>query len=101
MAGAEGRGDVEPLLVSDAERNTAVERLNGAFADGRLTHDEYTDRLDQIYQARTDVELAACFRGLPRVLTRPPKPKLTWRRRTEHVVEASSPALICTAIWVM
>jgi class 3 adenylate cyclase len=101
MAGADGSGDVEPLLISDAERNAAVERLNGAFADGRLTHEEYTDRLDQIYQARTDVELAACFRGLPGVLTRPPKAKLTLRRRSEHLVEASSPALICTAIWAM
>jgi hypothetical protein len=55
----------EPLLASDAERDHAVERLRTAVGEGRLTLEEFTERVEQAQSARTDIELAALSRDLP------------------------------------
>ena len=53
------------MLASDAERESTVERLRVAVADGRLTMDELSDRSEIAYRARTGAELAALTRDLP------------------------------------
>jgi class 3 adenylate cyclase len=92
----------DPLFVSDVERNEAIERLNGFYAEGRLTYDELSSRLDRAYAVRTDVELDALFEGLPK----PPPPAQrvglsNLRRQANRVVSTVTPALICTGIWAM
>jgi hypothetical protein len=47
------------LRASDFERDRVVALLGEAAADGRLTPDEHTDRVERAYKARTLGELAA------------------------------------------
>jgi len=53
------------VLASDAERDQSVELLRSAVVDGRLTLEEFTERVDLAQAARTDLELAALARDLP------------------------------------
>ena len=59
--------DLGSLRIGDAERNATIEALKQHCADGRLTLDEYSDRLDEVYAARTQGDLAAALRELPRL----------------------------------
>jgi Domain of unknown function (DUF1707)/Cell wall-active antibiotics response 4TMS YvqF len=53
------------LRASDADRDTAASVINNAMAEGRLTPEEHSDRLDAIYSARTHAELAPLLDDLP------------------------------------
>ena len=53
------------LRVSDAERERAATALREHLAEGRLTLDELTERLDRIYAARTRGELDTVSTDLP------------------------------------
>lgn len=55
----------QPLLASDAERDLSVAQLRAAVVDGRLTLEEFTERVELAQVARTDLELAALSRDLP------------------------------------
>ena len=60
-------------LVSDAERDVVVERLRAACAEGRLSLEEFSDRVGEVYGARTTGELVPLTADLPAepVPTRP------------------------------
>ncbi|HWE66165.1 MAG TPA: DUF1707 domain-containing protein [Acidimicrobiales bacterium] len=96
-------GERSPVRISDGERNDAVERLNVFFAEGRLNHDEYSVRLDDIYGARTDLELNDAFRGLPRAAPAAPGrvARRDLRSRIDLAVGVGAPGALCTAIWAM
>jgi hypothetical protein len=53
------------LRVSDAEREAAVEALREHYFAGRLDVDEFTERVEQAYAARTVGELEEVERELP------------------------------------
>ncbi|HEX4288998.1 MAG TPA: DUF1707 domain-containing protein [Trebonia sp.] len=53
------------LRVSDAERDLAVSELSRAFQVGRLTAEEFGQRSDQAFAARTGKELTALLADLP------------------------------------
>ncbi len=53
------------LLLSDSEREPVVERLRQAFSEGRLTKDEFDQRLALALTARTHGDLAPVVAGLP------------------------------------
>lgn len=78
------------LRIGDAEREAAVAALGEHYAAGRLTKDEYDDRSDAAYRARTAADLAPLFADLPRTSAqRPsgPKPEQRqhdWRERLGH-----------------
>jgi hypothetical protein len=55
----------QPLRASDAERDQSVELLRSAVVDGRLTLEEFTERVELAQVARTDLELAALAQDLP------------------------------------
>ncbi len=61
------RGMVEPGLMraSDAERDEVLERLRRAHVEGRLDHEELTDRAGTALAARTVGALAALTADLP------------------------------------
>jgi Domain of unknown function (DUF1707)/Cell wall-active antibiotics response 4TMS YvqF len=63
-----------PLLASDAEREQSVELLRSAVVDGRLTLEEFTERVELAQAARTDLELAALSRDLPARQSTTPAP---------------------------
>ena len=53
------------MRASSADRERAVDVLKAGFAEGRLTQDEYNDRMGRAYAARTYGELAALTADLP------------------------------------
>ena len=52
--------------IADSDRERAMSDLAGHYADGRLDHEEYDERLDAIWTARTRADLAVIFGDLPR-----------------------------------
>lgn len=65
-------GDVEGpmgaaarILVSDADRGRFADVIGDAYAEGRLTRDEYEDRLSTTMAARTVADLVPVLEGLP------------------------------------
>jgi hypothetical protein len=55
------------LRISDAERDAASTELARHRAEGRLTLDEFSERVDLVYAAKTGVELEVLRRDLPAV----------------------------------
>lgn len=53
------------LRMSDAEREQAAAELGEHYAQGRLSVEEHSERLDRIWAARTRGELAPIFADLP------------------------------------
>jgi hypothetical protein len=53
------------LRASDADRERVAEHLREALAEGRLDMEEFGERLDATYRARTYGELAPITRDLP------------------------------------
>lgn len=61
------------LRISDSDRERAMADLSMHYADGRLDHEEYDERLDAIWTARTRADLAVLFSDLPRpAVSHPP-----------------------------
>jgi Domain of unknown function (DUF1707)/Cell wall-active antibiotics response 4TMS YvqF len=53
------------LRASDADRDRAASVLNEALAEGRLTAEEHSERLDSIYAAKTHADLVPLIEDLP------------------------------------
>ena len=62
------------LRASDADRERVAERLRDAVAEGRLDMEEFEERLEATYTARTYGELAPITRDLPGAGTVAPPP---------------------------
>jgi len=61
-------GDGEPaagIRASDAERDATLERLSAATGDGRLTLEEFSQRMDRATTAKTRTELDHLVADLP------------------------------------
>jgi len=75
-AGA-GAGSADPrdlpggLLASAADRDAAQAILEAAFAEQRLTQEEFEARVGRAMTARTEADLAQLVRDLPRSATWP------------------------------
>jgi hypothetical protein len=54
-----------PILASDADRERSIAVLRDAVSDGRLTLEEFSQRVGLAHVARTDQELADLARDLP------------------------------------
>jgi hypothetical protein len=59
------------ILVSDAERDHALDRLREACTDGRLTLAEFSERVDHALTARTHADLVPVTAGLEEAGPRP------------------------------
>jgi GntR family transcriptional regulator len=70
-AGPGRPGSVSPpgfnVRVGDADRDAIAAQLRDHYADGRLTLDELTERLDQAFTAKTGADLDGVLRDLPHV----------------------------------
>jgi hypothetical protein len=85
--------DLPELRASDADRDRVAEVLRDALAEGRLDMEEFDERLEAVYKARTYGELAPLTRDLPAAgaaateipvsLVKEPQPEgaLDWRTR--------------------
>ncbi|HJE51613.1 MAG TPA: DUF1707 domain-containing protein [Tessaracoccus flavescens] len=58
--------------LDEVERDSITKRLNAAFADGRITHDEYAEHMDTLYAARTLGDLVPVIEKLPAAATSVP-----------------------------
>jgi Domain of unknown function (DUF1707) len=57
--------DQHKMRASDRDRQQVVEQLRSALEDGRLTMEEYVDRMEVAYQAATYGDLAPLYADLP------------------------------------
>ena len=57
--------DQQKMRASDRDRQQVVDRLRCALEDGRLTMEEYVDRMEVAYQAATYGDLAPLCSDLP------------------------------------
>jgi hypothetical protein len=53
------------LRASDADRDRAASVINNALAEGRLSAEEHSERLDAIYSAKTHAEIVPLLDDLP------------------------------------
>jgi Domain of unknown function (DUF1707) len=66
---------MQELRIGDAEREAAANSLRDHYAQGRLTMEEFNERLDAIFAAKTHSQLGEVFRDLPGAI-RPASPPL-------------------------
>jgi hypothetical protein len=59
-----------PIRASDADRERAIELLREHSVEGRLTLEEFTDRMSVASMARTTAELESLSRDLPQAAAR-------------------------------
>jgi hypothetical protein len=94
-AAAAGRGH---LRASHADREQMIDALKAAFVQGRLTKDEFDERVGQAFASRTYAELATVTADIPAELAGvrpPPKPP---RRRMSNAVRWGASGFIMPAI---
>jgi hypothetical protein len=53
------------MRISDADRDRVASLLSDALAEGRLTPEEHSDRLDAVYAAKTAADIAPIVSDLP------------------------------------
>ncbi|RYC11280.1 DUF1707 SHOCT-like domain-containing protein [Nocardioides zhouii] len=70
--------------IADSDRERAMSDLAGHYADGRLDHEEYDERLDAIWTARTRADLAVIFSDLPRPQVTYPSPPARSASRSQR-----------------
>ena len=101
------------MRASDADREIVRATLADAYADGRLTREEYDDRLNTLYGSRTLSEASSLVTDLvppdgPPMATAPllgadlrTRGARKWRRDVEEsFVAFLVPSIICTVIWI-
>jgi hypothetical protein len=101
------------MRASDADREIVRALLADAYTDGRLTHDEYDERLNTLFGSRTLGELPPLVADL--VLADGPaaaparsgsadlrvRGARKWRKEVEEsFVAFLVPTVICTVIWI-
>lgn len=101
------------MRASDADREIVRSALADAYADGRLTREEYDGRLNTLYESRTLSDLASLITDLVPLDSPPAAPARLpsgdartrgarkWRRDVEEALTALLvPSAICTVIWI-
>jgi hypothetical protein len=75
------------LRIGDVEREAVAAELREHFAHGRLSHDEFSERLDAVFAAKTQRDLQRITSDLPHV--RPdnvPLPSAGVGRQPGHIM---------------
>jgi hypothetical protein len=105
-----------PMRASDADREVVRGVLADAYADGRLTREEYDERLSTLYESRTLGQLPALVTDLEPLDGPAPAPAVPvpspgtdlrtraarkWRKDVEEsFVGFLIPSIICVVIWI-
>ncbi|MFW5417074.1 DUF1707 domain-containing protein [Nocardiopsis sp. CNT-189] len=102
----------ERMRASDADRDAVARRLGHALQEGRLTLEEYRERLDLALGSVTAGDLAGLTRDLPdppeevlhpEPVRPPPDPARiraeAWRRRLEPWRGLAAISVVLVAIW--
>jgi hypothetical protein len=91
------------LRASDADRDRVAIELRDHAAAGRLSPDEFDQRLEVALSARTNADLAAVLDDLPPATVpavRSPERELARRRLAHRAGGAAILLVACVAIWV-
>jgi hypothetical protein len=99
--------DDAPMRASDAERDQAAGALRDHYAAGRLSREEFDERLDAAYKASTVQELAQLRADLPDLPAPPTARRAELSRRQAELRRqllqqaggSFTPFAICTLIW--
>ena len=99
--------DAAGMRASDAEREQAADALRERYAAGRLTAEEFGERLDAVYAASTAGELEQLRHDLPDLPPSPPARRAELQRRQaelrgqllQRAGGSFTPFVICTVIW--
>ena len=102
MNDVEARSESAPVRIGDAERESAVAALGEHYSLGRLTSDEFEERLNRILVSQSALDLAKEFEDLPDTPRAEPSLQLDgrsiWRRRIAlWVAVAGTLAVLATA----
>ena len=101
------------VRIGDAERDRAVAALGDHFAAGRLTNEEFEQRMEQAIKARFNDDLEPLFVDLPRTVEPHVEPKsqqhsdipLAWAAMfwlaPLFVITAVVAAVVLTAPWLV
>lgn len=84
------------LRIGDAERDAAAAALGEHYAAGRLTKEEYDERVDQVWAARFDADLRPVFADLPRQASAVDRPA----RALQAAPRTRPPAWAMPFMWV-
>jgi hypothetical protein len=95
------------LRVSDQEREQAAQQLREHYAAGRITEDELNQRVEAVYVARSQQQLAALLSDLPALPATPQQLKAELvQRRSElrrRLLQESGGGLaifaVCVVVW--
>jgi hypothetical protein len=96
------------LRVSDADRERVVQQIREHFAAGRLSSEELDERVQRVYDARTERELSALCADLPQLPATPAAQRAELaqrraqlqRRLAQQSGGALIPFAIATVIWL-
>lgn len=72
------------MRASDADRAATADRLRQHYTEGRLDAQEYDERIDRCYAAKTVDELDDLFVDLPRPAPRSPEPEAERHQRGHY-----------------
>jgi len=78
-----------PIRATDRDRDAAVDVLQAAYSEGRLSKDEHEARISRALAAQTYVELDGLTADLPGRPGYPDAPVMPVRRRTNSLAVAS------------
>ena len=100
--------DPRQLRASDEQRERAAQALREHFAAGRITEDELSQRVQAVYDARTEAELDGQLSDLPKLPATPQQQKAELVERRRHLQRrliqqtgwSFGGFLVCTAIWL-
>lgn len=98
-------GSEADLRASDAERERTVTQLRDHFSAGRISEQEFDERSDAAYAARTVGALSELVADLPALPAQPPRPghdpdREAARKRVLYKGgTAAITILICIVIW--
>jgi hypothetical protein len=98
--GRERGGYGRRMRASDADRAATAERLRQHYTEGRLDAQEYDERIDRCYAAKTVGELDELFMDLPRSAPREPEQGRHYRDYLPPWRFAAIAAVIVTLIVV-
>jgi Domain of unknown function (DUF1707) len=97
------------LRISDEEREQAARMIREHYAAGRLSEAELDERLQAVYGARTQADLAAVRADLPALPASPAQQKaelVRWRHQLQRqLLQQAGGGLglfvLCTVIWAV
>jgi hypothetical protein len=90
------------MRISDADRERVCGRLREAFAEGRVTNEEFHERTAAALAAKTEADLLPLTSDLP--VPVPPAPVVRSRRQRElrRIWTAwASMAVLLNAVWIL